>query len=260
MVYAIYCCMYLYLLCIDSPVSRKRSLQSKDQQTCPLKYFEPLAVADEFFGVVDQVTKLLQSHDPRLLIKQFRSIKSSNVHGISFFSKDQLQQLKEYKNTPLLLQELSHLWSWSNHSMLRVLIGFCEEAVKLLDEFDCHFDPLKPITSYPITEVAPINSTTHAVLEIKCSQDSLQEFSLQNAMDIGSLVVNKCNVTQHCLQLLGTTQGFITLYWSIPKCVLHLVNTKVLQHCSFFHQKGVLEVAIHPYVRINTSVLDVSYI
>ena len=230
---------------------------------CSLKYFKPFTVADEFSNVVDQVTRLLQLYDPGLLIEHCKSIKSSSVHGISFFSKDQLQQLKEYRNTPLLLQELSHLWSWCNHSVLRVLIGCCDEAVKLLDEFDCHFDPLEPIASYPVTEVAPINATTHTTLEIKCNKGNLQEFSLQNAIDIGSLVIDKCDITQHCLQLLGATQGFITLYWSIPKCVLHLINTKVLQHCNYFHRKGVLEIIIHPYARINTSRsadLDVSYV
>lgn len=238
-------------------------MQSNDQHMCSSKYFKPFTIADEFSSVVDQVTRLLQPYDPGVLIEQCESIKSSSVHDISFFSKDQLQQLNEYRNTPLLLQELSHLWSCCNHSVLRVLIGCCDEAVKLLDEFDCHIDPLEPIGSYPLTEVAPVNATTHTTLEIKCNKTSLQEFSLQNAIDIGSLVTDKCDVTQHCLQLLGATQGFVTLYWSIPKCVLHLINTKVLQHSSYFHKKGVLEVMIHPYARINTSTsadIDVGYV
>lgn len=196
---------------------------------------------------------MLQSYDPRLLVEQCESIMASDMHGISMFSNDQLNQLKEYTNTPLLLQELSHLWTWSDHSVLRVLVGPCDEAVKLLDEFDCHLDPLEPISSYPASEIAPKNATTQTILEMKCNKDDIHEFSLQNVMDMGSLVTNKCDLTQHCLQLLRAAQGSIILYWSIPKCVSYLVSTTVLQHYNYFCENGILEVVIHPHVQIDTS-------
>ena len=229
------------------------SLESKDHKIHFLRYFKPFTVSDKFSSVVNQVTKLVQSCDPKLLIEQCKSLKCSDVHDIRFFSEDQLNQLKEYRSTPLFLQELSHLWSWSNHSVLRVLVGFCDEAIRLLDEFDCQLDPLEPIMSYAVSKEAPINLTTHAILEIKCNGSDIQDFSLQNAMDISSLIINKCNISQYCLKLLMATQGFITLHWSIPKCVMYLINARVQQRCSYFHKKGVLEVVVHPCVRINTS-------
>ena len=174
---------------------------------------------------------------------------ASDVHNIRFFSNDQLTQLKEYKSTPMLLQELSHLWSWSNHSVLRVLVSHCDKAVKLLDEFDCHLDPFEPISSYPVSEIVPTNATTHTILEIKC----MQQFSLQGVIDMGSLVVSRCGVTKHCLQLLGVAQGSVILFWSIPKRVLHLISAQVLQHYNCFYEKGVLEVLLHPHVRIDVS-------
>ena len=234
-------------------VTRKRPLELYDQKNDSLKYFKPSAVADEFSCVVDKISQLLQSYDPRLLVEQCESIMGSDVYNISLFSNDQLDQLKEYTNTPLLLQDLSHLWSWSNHSVLRILAGSCDEAIKLLDEFDCHIDPLDPITSYPTSEIVSKNPTTHTILELKCDGNDMHEFSLQNVIDIGSLVVNKCDLTQHCPQLLKVTQGSIMQYWSIPKCVSHLVSNKVLQHCSFFYERGVMEVTIQPHVRIYTS-------
>lgn len=235
-------------------IPRKRRLESYDnEKNYSLKYFKPSTVADEFSCIVDKITHLLLSYDPRLLVEQCESIMGSDVHNIKLFSTDQLNQLKEYTNTQLLLQELSHLWSWSNHSVLRELVGSYDEAVKLLDEFDCHLDPLEPITSYPASEIVPINSTTHTILKLKCDRNDIHELSLQNVIVMGSLVVNTCDLTQHCLQLLKAAQGSIVLYWSIPKCVSHLVSNKVLQHCRFFYENKVVEVVIQPHIQICTS-------
>ena len=244
-------------MCIEEctpPTSRERPWKSNDRQTHSLKYFKPSTLADEFSCVVDQMTKLLQSYDPKLLVEHCTTLMGSDVHNISFFSNDQLTQLKEYTSTPLLLQKLSHLWSWSNHSVLRVLVGHCDEAVKLLDEFDCHFDLFKPISSYPVFEkTISTNATTQTILEMKCSKETVQQFSLQGVIDMGSLVVSKCEITRHCLQLVGVARGSVILYWSIPKCVMHLISVHVLQHCNCFYEKGVLEVLIHPNVRIDVS-------
>ena len=246
--------LYLYIGEHTPIATRKRRLGSyDDEKNKSLKYFKPSTVADEFSCVVDKITYLLQSYDPRLLVEQCESIMGSDLHNIKFFSTDQLNQLKEYANTPLLLQELSHLWSWSNHSVLRELVRSCDEAVKLLDEFDCHLDPLEPITSYPASETFPKNPNTHTTLELKCDWNDIHKFSLQTVINLGSLVVNKCDLTQHCPQLLKAAQGSIMLYWSIPKCVSHLVSNKVLQHCRYFCENGVIEVVIQPHVRICTS-------
>lgn len=258
--------MYIFLVGeYAPPVSRKRPLESSGQQTNSIKYFKPSTVADEFSSVVDQVTKLLQSCDPSQLVEKCKFIMGSDVYSISFFSADQLKQLKKYNNTPMLLQELSHLWSWSNHSVLRVLVGSCDKAVKLLNEFDCCLDPLEPVTSYPVSEIAPKNVTIQTTLGMKCKKDNINEFSLQNVIDMGSLVVNRCDLTHHCPQLLGiiTTEGSVILNWSIPKCISHLISSKLLQHSSYFYEKGVLEFTIPPHIQIDTGKmvdLDVSFV
>jgi len=233
------------------PALRNRSLTSVDQQIHLTKYFKPSTVADEFSYVTKQVMKLFHSHDPELLIEQCETIMASNVDGTKLFSYDQIQQLHEYHNTPLLLQELSHLWSWSNHSVLRVLVGSCDEAIKLLDGFDCCLDPLEPITSYPVSEIIPTHATTQAVLSVKFTQNK-HKFSLQDVFDMCSLVVNRCDVTHYCPQLLATkhAEGFITVYWSIPKCIVNLIGSKVLHYRNYFYTMGVLEVEIYPYVHI----------
>ena len=135
--------------------------------------------------------------------------------------------------------------------------------MKLLDEIDCRLDPLEPITSYPVCEITSVDTATQAVMELTCNND-MNEFSLQSAIDMCSFVVNKCDVTQYCLQLLSTQlQGSVIIYLSIPICVVHLISAKVLQNCNYFYNKGVIEVAIHPDIRIDTgkiSNLDVSFV
>ena len=212
----------------------------------------PAAVADEFSYVTEQITELLQSHDPKVIVEQCERIMASDHdRGIKFFSDDQIERLKYYNATPLLLQELSHLYSWSNHSILRVLVGFCKEAIKLLDEFDCHLDTLQPMTSYPVLEIIPIDVTSQTTLNVKFAR-SVANITLQDVFDICSLVVNHCGVTQYCLQLIATQQGqdFVTIYWSIPKCIVNLISSTVLQHSSKLYDMGVLEVAIYPDIKI----------
>ena len=234
-----------------SPGVTNGSSTSVDQQ---MKYFEPFTVADEFSFVIEEVIKVFQSHNPKMLVEDLEAIMASDIHNIKFFSDDQIKQLKEYNNTQLLLQELSHLWSWSNHSMLRVLVRSCNEAIKLLDEFNCHFDPSEPIASYPVFEVMSTNTaTTHTTLNVKFAE-GLPITTLQDVTDMCSVVVNNCAVTQYCLQLIAIqhSRDTITIYWSIPKCVGNLISSKVLQHSSKFYDMEVDEVKIYPDIHITT--------
>ena len=241
-------------------VSRKTSstADSFDEQTIlhGAGYFKPFTVAGEFAHVTEQVTKLLQSLDPKLLVEQCDMIMASD--GIKFFSDDQIQQLNAYSNTPLLLQHLSHLWSWSNHSMLRVLVGFCNEAIKLLDEFDCRLDPFEPIISYPVFEILPndVDVTTQTVFNVKFTEDT-SKVTLQDVFNMYSLVTNKYGISQYCLQLIATQQveGYIKIYCSIPNCVVNLISSKTLQGSSKLYDMGVLKVKIYPDIKIVTGAI-----
>ena len=235
--------MCIYINCINLSVCRGVSSTLK---------IKPAAVADEFSYVTEQITELLQSHDPEVIVEQCETIMASDHdHGIKFFTDDQIEQLKSYNHTLLLLQELSHLWSWSNHSMLRVLVGFCGEAIKLLDEFDDYLDPLQPITSYPVFEIIPTDVTSQTTLNVKSAKREAK-ITLQDVFDMCSLVLNHCGITQYCLQLIATQQaeGFVTIYWSIPKCIVNLISSTVLQHSSKLYDMGVVEVAIYPDIKI----------
>ena len=216
-------------------------------------YFKPFTVAGEFSHVTEQVTKLLQSLDSKLIVEQCDIMMASD--GIKFFSDNQIKQLNAYSKTPLLLQDLSHLWSWSNHSLLRALVGFCDEAIKLLDEFDCCLDPFEPITSYPVFEILPndVDVTTKTVFNVKFTKGT-SKVTLQDVFNMCSLVTNKYGISQYCLQLIATqqTESFITVYWSIPKCVVNLISNKTLHGISKLYDMGVLEVKIYPDIKIVT--------
>ena len=233
------------------PVCREVSLAPTDVK------ITPAAVVDEFSYVTEQITQLLQSHDPKVIVEQCKAIMATDHaqhhHGIKLFSDDQIEHLDCYNVSPILLQQVSHLWSWSNHSMLRALVGFCEEAIELLDEFDCHLDPLQPITSYPVFETIPTDPTSQTTLNVKFVKN-VAKITLQDVFDMCSLVVNHCGITQYCLQLIATQhgQGFVTIYWSIPKCIVNLISSTVLQHSSKFYDLGVLEVTIYPDIKIIT--------
>ena len=213
------------------------------------KYLEPSAVADDFLYVTKQITKLFESHDPSMLIEKCEAIMASDVHNIKFFSKDQIEQLKEYSSTPLLLQGLRHLWSWSNHSVLRVLVESCDEAIELLDGFDCCLNLFKPIASYPMSKIEPTNPTTQTVLTVMFTED-MSGFTLQDVFDMYSLVMKKCGITCYCPQLLSATQGFVTIHLSVPTCLVDLISKEVLQYRSYFCSMGILEVGIYPNVKI----------
>ena len=137
--------------------------------------------------------------------------------------------------------------------MLKVLVGFHGEAINLLDEFDCHLDTIQPITSYPVFETIPINVTSLTTLNVKFVK-GIAEITLQDVFDMCSLVVNHCGITQYCLQLIATQhgQGSLTIYWTIPKCIVNLISSTVLQHSSKFYDLGVLEVTIYPDIKIIT--------
>ena len=218
-----------------------------------MEYFEPSTVADKFLYITERLIKLFQSHDPKVLMEELEAIMASDKHNIKFFSDDQIEQLREYNNTQLLLQELNHLWSWSNHSMLRALVGSCDEAIKLLDEFDCHLDPFEPITSYPVFEVIPTDATTQTILNINFTKQ-IPSITLQDVFDMCSKIVNKCAITQYCPQFLGIqhVKDFITINLSIPKCVMNLIISKVLQLKNNFYYMGMIDVEIYPKIHMIT--------
>jgi len=115
---------------------------------------------------------------------------------------------------------------------------------------------MEPIASYPIpylsSDMIPTDPiSTHTVLAIRCDQE-LYNCTLQYVYDMRSLMVEKCDITVHCLQLLAVRPNPTILYWTIPKCVVELISRKVPVHSEYLYSRGVLEVLMYPKPLITT--------
>ena len=148
-------------------------------------------------------------------------------------------------------------FTWSDHSTLRVLGSASNDAIKLLDEFDFQLNCTELIASYPIphlsSDMIPNDPTgTHTVLAIRCDQE-LYNCTLQYVYDMKSLMVEKCDITLHCLQLLAVRPNPTIIYWTIPKCVVELVSSKVPVHSDYLYSRGVQEVLVYPEPLLATS-------
>jgi len=186
---------------------------------------------------------------------------ASDIHNISVFPDEFIKNLQRYSHTSSLLKILSSYWSWSDHSILRTLLGDNDEAMKLLDEFDSQLDPLQNVSSYPLPSPAPCmtpcDGSTHTVMAVKCAQQ-YHQCHLKHVFDVRSSMINRCDITPHCLQLLATNTGSTVLYWLITKKVSAMISGRVVEYSSVFYGEGILEVSIFPGIRITTYAVNLT--
>ena len=212
-------------------------------------YIDPSSVLTVFFQVSDSVVELLTSRHVKVLVDVCENLMASDKYVIKLFSDYQMKQLKTIDSSFLLLQRLSLHFTWSNHSILRVLADQCSEAVDILDKFDCRVNSLEPIAFYQIPcfslNMIPVDTSTHTILAIRCDQE-LYKSTLQYVYDMQSVMMDKCDITLHCLQLLAVRNNPTILYWTIPKCIVYLIHTIVPQHSEYLYSKGILGVWVYP--------------
>ena len=205
-----------------------------------------------YFHLIDKLGVLIQSYDYESLMKQCNSLMASDDNEIKLFSSDQLMMLNQCNSTTLL--RMLCLFTWSNHSTLRFFIKFCKEAVKLLDRYESNLDPLQPIASYPIPSLScdmfPSDASTYTIMAVRYKVE-LYELSLQHVYEVQTVMIEKCNITQHCLQLLAVKSDPTILYWNIPKCIVCLINTNVPLHSEYLYSRGILEVLVYPDIRLS---------
>ena len=204
-----------------------------------------------FLHLIDQICNLLQKH--RLeLIQQCKSLNASDTFRISLFSADQIIELSECSN---LLVKLCPLFTWSNCSVLKTLSVCSSNAIKLLDKFESSLDPLQPITSYPVPHLSsnmiPADTSSYTILAIRCDKE-LYQCTLQYVYDVQSVMVERCDITQHCLQLLAVRNDPSMLYWTFSKCVVDLINTNIPLHSDYLYSRGILEVLVYPDLLLTT--------
>ena len=75
----------------------------------------------------------------------------------------------------------------------------------------------------------------------------LYHTTLQNVIDARSLIQDQCKLTSHCLQLLAVAKTDLTIiYWMIPNTIAHLITANAAQFYNYYHQKGILQLAVYP--------------
>ena len=198
---------------------------------------------------MDQIKELLQLCDASLLAEACKNLMASEKYRINLFTDSCMKYLSNYSNTSSMLQYLNFLFTWSDHSILRTLASFSNEAIQLLDEFDSFLDPCNVVVSYPICtfslSMIPSKDSPYTLLAIRCNKE-LWQCSLQYVFNIRSIIVEMCDITQHCLQLLAIQNDSSIFYWNIPKCVVDLIDVNLLQHGEYLCSQGIVEVVAYP--------------
>ena len=201
------------------------------------------------------VSQLLLSPSREQCLHQCKTLRASDTHKVGLFSDVQLKELDDCSDNSSLLETLKFLWTWSDHSVLEVLASSCDAAVKLLTQFDDHLNHSQLISAYPVLSIspnmAPREDSPYTILAIKCDQ-LLYQSTLQYIFDMRTLLMKTCDITAHCLQLLAARADPTVLYWTVPKCVVSLVITKVLEYRNTLHDEMISEVSIYPTTRIVT--------
>ena len=215
-------------------------------------YFDPSVVYTEFLYLTDKVKVLLQSCDPDVLMEACRNLMASDVHKISLFSDEYVEKLSRYASVESVVWELTSYATWSDHSVLRLLAGSCEEALKLLDEFDSRLDPILPVASYDVNScliptMLPSENSVYTLLAVKTDETHIQP-SLQFVFTTKSLLMEKCDITQHCFQLLAVKHNPTVIYWMIPKCVVPLIRPKEIMTTEGLLCKGIVEISVYKHL------------
>ena len=210
-----------------------------------VKHIKPSEIESEFYYITKHVIELLSYCHPILLIKRCRQLMASEIHKIKLFSMAYVNKLKSFKISSAILKMLSVQWTWSNFSVLTHLADFSRLAVTLLEEFKLRIVLSYPIANYPFPSlVVPFNDNNFTFLIFQC-KDNIKD-SLHLVNDMQSILTEKCEITQHALQLLGVQSGPIKLQWMIPLNVVDLINRKINQHLQCFASKGIIAILIYP--------------
>jgi len=213
---------------------------------------DPSSIVAEFLDLKIQLEELLKLCDPMQIVKKCGSLLACDTSNIPLFPTDYVEKLQEIKHTSELITKLSPFMTWDNHSILSTIAetSMISKASMLLTQFDDRIDSSQPLINFPIPapshHMVPYDNSTCTVLAVKLDS-KLYHTTLKDVIDTRSLIQDQCKLTSHCLQLLARAKTNSTiLYWMIPKSVAHLITANVLQFQNYYHQKGILQLAVYP--------------
>ena len=222
--------------------------------TSPLhhvKHIKPSEVEKEFNYLCGHALELLSCCDPKLLMKWCENLMASEKHKIKLLPPYSLYKLRKLKTSSAILKMMRVLWTWNNHSILTCLARFSEVALTLLEEFVSRLHLKFRITDYTLLpstpSVIPYVNNSYTILALKC--DKKLSLSLQLVHEMQSVLIEKCEITEHALQLLAVKSSPLLLQWMISKYIVTIINVSVRQHCQYFATKGIAEITIYPKIK-----------
>ena len=235
-------------------------IKQEDKEELPTNnsMIDPASVVAKFLSLKAQLDKLLQSCDPIPITKKCTSLLASEDHKIPLFPTDHTEELKGIISFHELLLKLSPFITWDNHSILNTVAETCNisDAVTLLTQFDDRIDLSQPLTRYPIPApsrtMVPYDNSTHTILAVELDIE-LDHCTLQDVIDVHSLIQDQCNLTSNCLHLLAVAKtNSATIYWMIPKSITHLITVNAVRFQEYFHEKGILQLSVYPGMVLST--------
>ena len=243
---------------------------------CPFQHvkgIKPSEVDKEFQYVSRHVLELLSHCHPKLLINCCENLLASelanhsplyellmlwfghfdnpmaNEHGIKLLPPYTVYKLRKLRTSSAILKMMSMFWSWSNHSILTSLAKFSEIAAALLEEFDSrlYVNSSIAISSSLAPAMIPHNNNSFTLLILKCNRKL--KVTLQLVYDMQLMMIEKCEISQHALQLLAVQSSPLVLQWMISKYIVTVINVNVRKHQEYFATKGIIEILIHPNIK-----------
>ena len=238
------------------------SIRSKGKGDTMKSPFKASLAQAEFLDMKLQLENILQSCNAQKIYKKCTKLMASNAQNIPLFSDvEYLHSLKECKRAPAVLQKLGPFFTWTDHSVLTAAVKACNisKAVTLLQNFDAQVDLSLPIIEYPVPQpvpsMAPYDTSMQTVLGIKLNAE-LSKISLQQVLELRYSIQKSFQITEHSLQLMAVESTTSILYWIIPKCISHLISSKIMQVPSY-HGDRIQEVSVYPgTLFISVSVLN----
>lgn len=205
-----------------------------------------------------KLIELLQVHDMQVLLTRLESLQASEIHDISLYTKDYIEELKEGcgNSSCLLLKKVFSFLPWYDHAVIRELVSSCDchDGIQLLDNFALQIDPLQPIGNYSTPHAFSFSEipNDHTMMAIRCNE-KFSSLTLDDIYRIKFEMVQICDLTKYAFTLMGVVNSDSDVFYGfIPNAAVSLIISRVQQRSRDLYDVGVFEVATYPGVSVHT--------
>jgi len=194
-----------------------------------------------YLQLLDSISKLLGSCDPQVFVESCANLMASDIHRISLFSTEFLDDLSECHTTTEMVRHLLVYSTWCDYSLVEKLVEVYNytKGFELLKSFRNQITFVEDY-SFPIpcNLMVPSSSSAYTIMTTQC-------VSFQSINVVKSLITIQFEITDLSCLLLAATNEPVILYWLIPKTVVSHIATKIHQISQFLWNEGISEVAVY---------------